>query len=952
MTRKIAYITLGVVLVAALAFPQAGTGRLEGVVKDAQGLVLPGATVTLTGAAVMGQRTATTDVDGSYRFLALPPSTYNLSFELAGFQTFRREGIIITSGSTFTIDANLQIATVAETITVTGESPVVDVKTTGVSATFDTTELHDVPSATDMWAVLQQTPGIRMQGFDVGGSHKSQQTGYDAFGISVQNRVVNEGVNTTEGAGWAGGYYDYYAIEEFRVSAQGADVEMSSPGAHVVSVFKSGSNELSSLTHFDFETEGMVTDNIDADLEARNGTSAPVRVFREFHIDAGGPVVKDKFWFYGAYNYFKIDKTISGQDPSIATDIGLFDEITGKINWQISEKDQFIGFSHWSLKQKPYRGLSLQIPAESIRAQNSWTWLHKAEWQRVWSDRLFSNILVGHFGFGWPMTPAVDPDTNPPRIDLTTGQQRGAGWQPFTLDRWKPQSTGQFNYYVPSAAGSHDFKFGWDWQIDSYGFGANENSGPLRYRDRSSLGPCSPCATGQLGRVDEINFYNVPTANDDRNKHWDFYAQDIWAPNDRLTVTLGVRYGRQEMYYVGSTQTPILTEFFAPVTIDGETVQVFNTLAPRLGVTVDLTGEGKTVLKGYFGRYYSNAANMSSGLNPGGNSFVRYKFLDPNGNGLYDGQQELGAFVTAGGGGAGNTLDPNFEPMYADEFSFSVEHELVADTGLRFSYVRKQLRNSWIGSNTPYYPVNLARATPNLTNNVDLPCNGCPSGFEGTTLHLRGLPDGVPVDDLRIANAPGDTDGNFDTIQFAFNRRFSQAFFANATFDYQWRHEMRGADLNWVSESPLDTDPIFPGRWYPEYNRDISQIQETTYWTFKSAARYEAGAGLGLAGTVRIQSGFPWAAIHQEDLPNVGTVAFLLEDIKNNRSETVPIVDFRIDKAFNFGDKYTFTAMADIYNLFNTNAETNFVLRTGGDYRSIIEWIGGRTLKIGLRFQF
>ena len=213
MTRKIAYITLGVLLVAALAFPQAGTGRLEGVVRDAQGLVLPGATVTLTGAGVMGARTATTDVDGSYRFLALPPGSYVLTFELSGFQTMNREGVVVTSGATFTIDAGLQLATVSETITVTGESPVVDVKQTGVSATFDTKELQDVPSATDMWAVLQQTPGVRMQGFDVGGSHKSQQTSYDAFGVEAQNIIRNEGVNNTEGSGWSGGYYDFYAID-------------------------------------------------------------------------------------------------------------------------------------------------------------------------------------------------------------------------------------------------------------------------------------------------------------------------------------------------------------------------------------------------------------------------------------------------------------------------------------------------------------------------------------------------------------------------------------------------------------------------------------------------------------------------------------------------------------------------------------------------------------------
>ncbi|HXV65570.1 MAG TPA: carboxypeptidase-like regulatory domain-containing protein, partial [Vicinamibacteria bacterium] len=310
MTRKIFFLSLASLLVAALAFPQAQSyGRLEGVVRDAQGLVLPGVTVTLTGSAVMGGRTATTDVDGSYRFLALPPgSDYTLTFELSGFQRVTREAVVVTTGSTFSINQNLELATVAETITVTGESPVVDVKTTGISSTFDNVALDEVPSATDMWAVMRQTPGIRMRGYDVGGSHKSQQTGYESFGVRGQNRVINDGINTTEGTSAAGGYYDYYAIEEFQVSAQGADVEMSTPGAHVVATTKSGSNSFSGLYHIDWEDESFIADNIDQDLMARGGTSAPVRLFWEGHADLGGPIIKDKLWFFGAYNHFKIDR--------------------------------------------------------------------------------------------------------------------------------------------------------------------------------------------------------------------------------------------------------------------------------------------------------------------------------------------------------------------------------------------------------------------------------------------------------------------------------------------------------------------------------------------------------------------------------------------------------------------------------------------------------------------
>jgi hypothetical protein len=954
MTRRIIFLFLASLLIAGLAFSQ-NVGRLEGVVRDAQGLVLPGATVTLTGEGIMGARTATTDVDGSYRFPALTPGTYNLTFELSGFQSLNREGVIVATGQTFTIDANLQIATVAETITVSGESPIVDVKTTAVVSTFTEMQLQEVPSATDMWAVLGQTPGIRMTGYDVGGSHKSQQTGYESFGIRSQVRIITEGINSTEGTGGTGGYFDFNSIAEYQVSAQGADVEMSTPGAQVVGSIKSGGNEFSGLEAIDYTPSGFVNDNVDADLEARNGTSAPVRKFWEGHLDLGGPIVKDRLWFYGAYNHFYINKVISGVAEDVATDIGIFDMYSAKLNWKITEKDQFVGYSQWSLKQKPYRGLSVLVPADSIRAQSSWFWVQKAEWQRVWSDRVYGNVFVGLFGFGWPMVPAVDPETRPARIDVPTGAQRGAGWQPFTQNRYKPQTTGSISWYVPNKAGSHDFKFGWDWQIDSRQFGWNTNSGPLRYRDNSNLGPPPPGAPADmLGAADQIAFVNVPTVNDDRNRHTDLFAQDIWTVSDRVTLSLGFRFGRQSLYYLASAQTPVLGQFFPPTDVPAASLDSWNNIAPRLGFTFDVTGQGKTVMKAHYGRYYANIGSGLGAANPAGQAELRYRFLDPNRNGLYDGEQELGNLITCIGvcttGGASVPID--FDLMYADEYSLSLEHELAADTSVRFSYVRKLAKNSW-GANsmnyTTFAQINTSRETQNMTQSINTPCTGCPGGFDGQTLNLRDLPPGAEDNAFAYINAPGDTDGTYDTVQFAFNRRFKQNFFLNASFDYQWRKEMRSPEG--LYDRPLYADPI-QNFWSPEYNTDISRLQSASNSNFRMSGRYELPHQIGLAGTYRFQSGWPWAPIFNATLPTVGTVPVFLENIDNNYSDGVSIVDFRLDKAFLFGSKVRVTGVLDIFNLFNTNAETMFNLRTGNAFNTIIDWIGGRTVQVGAKLQF
>ena len=193
-------------LLAAAAAPAFGQtlGSIEGAVADAQGLAVPGATVTLAGEALIAPQAAVTLVDGSYRFRALGRGSYDLTFELPGFRTLVREGVIIEGSRAIRIDAVLELATVAESVTVTGAAPVVDIRTTALVNDFGAAELQEVPSATDVWAVLGQTAGVRMRGFDVGGSHKSQQTGYESFGIRSQNRILSDGVDTTEGSGGTG----------------------------------------------------------------------------------------------------------------------------------------------------------------------------------------------------------------------------------------------------------------------------------------------------------------------------------------------------------------------------------------------------------------------------------------------------------------------------------------------------------------------------------------------------------------------------------------------------------------------------------------------------------------------------------------------------------------------------------------------------------------------------
>src|SRR5262249_22657098 len=177
----------------------------------------------------------------------------------------------------------------------------------------------------------------------------------------------------------------------------------------------------------------------------------------------------------------------------VATDRGRFDTYGAKATAKLTEADTMIGYYQWGRKQKPFRGLSTTVGPESILAQDSKSWMYNGQYQRVWTNRLFTDARVGLFGFDWPMVPAVDFKVKPARVDTGTSVETGAGWLsglidagPFSSARNKPQVFFSTTYFLPEKAGTHDLKWGFEWLDDQSRFGGNGNSGPILYRDKDS----------------------------------------------------------------------------------------------------------------------------------------------------------------------------------------------------------------------------------------------------------------------------------------------------------------------------------------------------------------------------------------------------------------------------------------------------------------------------------
>jgi hypothetical protein len=298
---------------------------------------------------------------------------------------------------------------------------------------------------------------------------------------------------------------------------------------------------------------------------------------------------------------------------------------------------------------------------------------------------------------------------------------------------------------------------------------------------------------------------------------------------------------------------------------------------------------------------------------------------------------------------AGTPVNPNLPKSFADEFSLSMEREIAADTSVRLSYVRKQMRNDW-------GDYNKGQVLPLLANPI--PCGDavfpCPVDPNGNTLNMVRLPDsaaGAQQNEIDTYPSGFDRD-NYDTVQFAFNRRFSENFFIQTSFDYQWRDERRRATSE--ATGPLTADPLDAGikAFWQNHYPTASNIQDNTNWNFRFLGRYVFPYDIAASANWRVQSGWPWAPIFRVDVPGSGTQPVFTENINNNRSQNVNIVDLRVEKFFQVNDRMRMTAMVDFYNLFNANPETNFTLRTGTSFRNIIAALDPRAIKIGVRFTF
>ncbi len=278
------------VVVLGLAAPRAveaqNTSQVFGRVTDTSGAVLPGVSVTLSSPALLEPRIAVTGETGTYEFSGLPLGLYTVRFELSGFTTLVRDGLQLQSGFNAQVNGELAVGGLQESVTVSGVSPIVDVRSTTQGTRFNVEELQAIPSARDVFQVLTQTPGIAGDRQNVGGTHNGQQTGMFSRGAgNGQGRWFVDGVDRNDLANGRPFVVDFNSVEEVQVSTGGADVTMQTPGVFVSVVTKSGSDAFHGASWYLRTDHHLGSTNVTDELRAQGANSGNPLVYTN---DYGG----------------------------------------------------------------------------------------------------------------------------------------------------------------------------------------------------------------------------------------------------------------------------------------------------------------------------------------------------------------------------------------------------------------------------------------------------------------------------------------------------------------------------------------------------------------------------------------------------------------------------------------------------------------------------------------
>jgi hypothetical protein len=923
---------------ASVAEAQRTTGDLIGVVRDSSGALLPGVTVTVSGPRIAGTQTTVSTENGSYRVPNLPPGTYTVRFELSGFRAAVLEGIRINLGGVVEQNVGLEIGQLAETVSVIAESPVVDTTSNEVGTTFDQEWLTAAPTRrAGIYDLLSQSPGSVKGGDGTAAGERRTMS----FGASFdENAFQLDGVNVTDNF-FSEGFSEPNpdAVEEIEILALGAPAEYGNlMGAVYNIVTKQGTNQFHGDTRAFFQTNGMTSNNTKS-VKFPNGTFADACSdnpsarcpwtrgdYYEFSAQLGGPIIRDRVFFFGSYGHQKDEFTrvgVNSELPGSSIDTTK-DRVMAKVTWQVTPKQRLVGNFHFD-----------RFPSDTGYSFNetpstAWTRTQKAPTPGVGYTATLSDktlLEVRYSGFygnvtGYPSDPSL-PLTMPRVYNGATNTISGGNYYWYTYDAYRTTATAKVSRHAAQFLGAEeDFHFGVQYNQAGVSGVYGYNDFIYTYLDNG--------VTYGYGNVRQPFSYAAQIRN------LGAFVDSNVRIGDRITMNLGVRgdYSKAlapEQQELDDNAQPTgrtfpRTDFFT-----------WNSISPRLGVNIKLNSTGKTVIKSHWGRYHPQitTGEFANVIGPNIKPYYQGTYNSATGE-----IEDL--FVTSSPESL--KVSSSYNNPRTDQFILGVEQELTSKIGLQVNYVRKWGRQfgAWRDTVGTYVPVTVV--------------DDVGTGATGQTITIQRLTSdpGARIFEL------GNSDGVFTNIHaFTANvtKRMTQ-WFANASITYLRSEGAVGGSLRSTSiqqRSGLEFQPF--GRNPNDFVNAVGRLNGDVGWQYKAQGvvnlpwRLQVSGSLdshGNAHRLRTRS-IPTSVAGQPS-----TTIILQPRGELDRLPWTTIVDFRLQKEFAAGGNSRLTLFLDVLNLNNENSPQAVVSSnvTNGQYQYPGTFVAPRRLMLSGKFSF
>jgi Carboxypeptidase regulatory-like domain len=980
-------------LLSAVASAQSGSG-IAGVVKDSSGAVLPGVTVEAASPALIEKvRTVVTDGDGQYKVVGLVPGVYSVTFTLTGFSTVKREGIELTASFTATVNADLRVGSLQETVTVTGETPTVDIQNVVQQRVMTRDVINAIPAGTKSVASIGVLiPGVVTQTQDVGG------TAFSATAIAIHGSRFNEqqllydGVFYNHGAGSGGNFNTIVpndaTVQEVSLEVGSTSAESPNGGLRTNIIPRDGGNTFRGFFFGSFTDSKLQAGNLDDSLKLLGLVSVP-QVTRIYDIDPafGGPLRKEKVWFYGSYRkqnsqqtvadrYFNLTPTAPAYTPDFGSQAQNNEENGNqslRVTWQVNTKNKLSVQGQNGQQKRPYYGYACcnaftTSPEATFYSESRPMYLVQSSWNSPVTSRLLLEASAGGASknFETYLQPGMSP-TQPSWTELSTG----VIWGNYS-GVYGANANFQFNTRLAASyvTGSHAAKFGITYMHSSSHVTQSVVNNGVTYQLNGGAG-----ANGVItGTPSRVTVFATPLTLDAVMKaNMGLFAQDQWTIR-RLTLNLGVRFDYFNAYVPAQhinpgPNVPTRNVDFAQV----DNVPDWKNTSPRLGASYDLFGTGKTAVKVSLGRYMEapNLTTITRVMDPAAaivNSATR-TWNDANRD-LVPQESELGPTNVNFGTSVITQAyadDVRTTRGYNWEGSASIQHEVAKNVSVNVAYFRRWFGNLTVTQNTR---VTTGDFSPYC---ITVPADSrLPGGGGG---QLCGLNDvntnrfGQSFSLIQEADHFGTQEDVFDGIDVSANARLPKGVVVQGGLSAGRERTNNCYAMNDLTLVSFNTGTNFTAGTprlseycdvRPPFQPNVKAlaVYPLPWWGLQTSATYQSlpGPQILANATIRNADIVPSLGRSLSACPATGacnaTVAVSLIPPGTLFGDRLHQVDFRVSKAFKLAQGRRVQGMVDIYNLLNGSAVITQNNSFGSAWLRPTQILQARLVKFGFQLDF